>query len=252
MIVRKGKYMSNKCSIWLVYGILMILAIYGFLGKQISVWDACGMPYSAADCLTVVCQPYVLGMFYIPLTVGLIIKNEDSRLKKVFIVQFVHRKNIWKWQFKRVMLSSFYCSTYVTIVSLAIGALSSSEWINWGSRYSIFFVEVEQLYQGTFIFIAILFLFFTWFKTVLLSMIFLCTEWFGGRRIYTWLSVICLAIVEWCISNSKIFFRLFSVVRTNFKYRYEMPGIVILSILLIILVYKVGKKGVERKEFYDE
>lgn len=242
--------MEGKRYIVPFYGAVLLLAVYGFLGKQISIWNGYGMPYSVADCLALFGQPYIIGIFYMPLTIGLIIRNEDSYLKKVFIVAYVQRKKVWQHQCGRMIRYSLYCSLYFTVIAILLSALSSGQWMNWGSEYSIFFSELKKVYHGSFIVLIFLFFYFTWFKTFFLSLFLLAVGWFGGKKILGWLFIVCLTIVEWCFSESLIFFRLFSLSYFDFKYKYSLLAILFFSVLLLVVIYKVGERGVERREIY--
>lgn len=242
--------MGSKRYILPLYGLILFVAVYGFLGKQISIWDGYGMPYSAADCLALLRQPYITGIFYMPLTIGLILGNEDSYLRKAFITAYVQRKRVWRHQCGRIIKNSLYSSLYFAAVSIVLSALSSGQWINWGSRYSIFFVELKKVYHGSFLFVIFLFFYFTWFKTTLLSLFLLTVEWFGCKKIFGWLVIVCLTVIEWCFSNSLVFFRLFALSYFDFKYKYGLAGILVLSVLLLFAVYKIGENAVEGREIY--
>ena len=254
---KKRRYILRKqyradLSFVIIYIFIIAVLVYTFLGIQLKIWIFYGEKYCLLDCLHALEKPYYFGITVMPLTLFGILSGRKVFTYPAFILKYESCTKIWKLLLNSIVRRSVLFSVIFSSTACLFSALSSYTVVNWREESSMFYQITGTFYEGSAVYVILLFFLFNSIKFCLAALCFTVLENLSGDSLWSVLFLTTVVTIEWVSEDTQIFLNLFAISQTHFKMLRHSVWILLLGFGLLIILYLGGKKIWKEKEFYGK
>ena len=234
----------------ILYTGALTVGLYFLLARSVDIWRNYGYRYCMLDCVNRLGKADIYLFVYLPLTLILTVKDNRIYRQPAMLVQYGRLETMWKSIFWKLVWMAVVFSAIYSNVCCILSGLSASEISNWHRTSGSFYLETEQLYEGTVGKVFLFFFLMNAIKTILVLVIAFLAGLTFKRLVLCLALFVGDAILEWIHPETMLFFNLFSISRCNFKWDGMVYLLTGCALTLCAVIYMTGRNYWKKREFY--
>lgn len=225
-----------------------------YLSVRIGGFAGTGMQWSVADCLVFQLDRSFVAFTLIPISLVLLAQLFKHDFQVPFLIRQKSKRSLWQKQIFKTVVTSMLLTTYIIIVTLIIGMLYSTTYINWHSDFSLYF-RVNEVVAENIAFGHVIALFFIMSVLLcsLINIIFQFVNWLSNNQLPAWITI--LIIAGWDLVAIRGQFLIYGRLSIHYKYWYEFWKLITnisFGVGAIIILVIIGTFIAKKRDFLNE